>query len=362
MPSIQVRGIKTYRSKGRLYHYHRATGVRIDIDILATPEQFLARVRELDGIAAAGAVPTVEKPLAHTLGDLFDAWQRSEEWKTLKVQTRATYERAIDPKTGALTSVRARPLGEFTPPFIVGMRDAVAKKRKRWMANYSVKVLRLAFSWGRIHGWCQSNPAQGVPLLPRPSEAPERNRAWSPEEFAIVWQRASPRLQRALALAQYAGMRVGDIVSVQWSSWDGEYLAFRQSKTGQLVQVRAPKPLRDELGNGVREGAHILVNDQGQPYTRDGLQSNLWRLIKSLVAAGLVEPGLCFHGLRHSLGTALYDLGLDREARKAALGHTSDAASMVYERGGNRRAASDRAFNAFDEHLATYKAKTKNAK
>jgi integrase len=75
-----------------------------------------------------------------------------------------------------------------------------------------------------------------------------------------------------------------------------------------------------------------------------------------------VKPGLCFHGLRHSLGTTLYDLGLDREARKAALGHTSDAASMVYERGGNRRAASDRAFAAFDVHLATYTDKIKNAK
>ena len=75
-----------------------------------------------------------------------------------------------------------------------------------------------------------------------------------------------------------------------------------------------------------------------------------------------MKPGLCFHGLRHSLGTTLYDLGLDREARKAALGHTSDAASMVYERGGNRRAASDRAFAAFDVHLATYTDKIKNAK
>jgi hypothetical protein len=32
-----------------------------------------------------------------------------------------------------------------------------------------------------------------------------------------------------------------------------------------------------------------------------------------------VKPGLCFHGLGHALGAALYDLGLDHEARKAAL-------------------------------------------
>ena len=75
----------------------------------------------------------------------------------------------------------------------------------------------------------------------------------------------------------------------------------------------------------------------------------------------MVKPGLCFHGLRHSLGTTLFDLGLDRDARKAALGHRSDAASIVYERGGNRRAASDRAFAALDDHLSSIH-KGKNAK
>jgi integrase len=157
-------------------------------------------------------------------------------------------------------------------------------------------------------------------------------------------------------------MRVGDIISVEWSAWDGEYLKFCQSKTGQIVHIRAPRPLRDELSMAQRKGIHIVVNGQGQPYTRDGLQTNLWKLVRGLAAEGLVKPGLCFHGLRHSLGTTLYDLGLDREARKAALGHTSDAASMMYERGGNRRAASDRAFAAFDVHLATYTDKIKRTR
>jgi integrase len=69
----------------------------------------------------------------------------------------------------------------------------------------------------------------------------------------------------------------------------------------------------------------------------------------------------CFHGLRHSLGATLFDLGLDRDARRAALGHRSDAASSVYERGGNRRAAGDRAFAAYDNDLASIHS-SKNAK
>jgi integrase len=362
MTSIRVRGIKTYHSKGRLYHYHRATGLRIDINIEAEPERFLARVRELEGIAAGMPMAARQPSRDETLGGLFYAWRQSQEWKVLKPQTRRSYERVTDPMTGTLAKARARPIVEFTPPFVVNLRDAIAKKRRRWLANYTIKVLRLAFSWGRIHGWCATNPAQGVPLLAKPADAPERNRPWRLEEFEIVREHSSPQLQLALSLALYAGMRVGDVIAIEWSSWDGEYLSFRQSKTGQLVQVRAPMPLREQLVNAKREGTHILVNKSGQPYTRDGLQANLWKLVKALASKGLVGPGLCFHGLRHSLGTALYDLGLDREARKAALGHTSDAASMVYERGGDRRAASDRAFNALDAHLANTVGKAKNAK
>jgi hypothetical protein len=122
----------------------------------------------------------------------------------------------------------------------------------------------------------------------------------------------------------------------------------------------APPP-RNELNNADREGEQIVVNNEGRPYTRDGLQTILWNLVKKLEREGRVKPGLCFHGLRHSLGAALYDLGLDREARKAALGHRSDAASAVYERDGNRLAASDRAFAALDKHLAAGAARDESA-
>ena len=116
--------------------------------------------------------------------------------------------------------------------------------------------------------------------------------------------------------------------------------------------MRVPEILRQELLAAPKRGPQILTNHEGKPYTRDGLQSVLWQLTRRLEYLGLVQPGLCFHGLRHSLGATLYDLGIDREARKAALGHKSDTASAVYERDGDRRAASDRAFLALQRHLA----------
>src|SRR4029077_4267534 len=94
----------------------------------------------------------------------------------------------------------------------------------------------------------------------------------------------SLRLKRALRLARCAGMRIRDIVSGTWSCWDGEHLTFRQSKTGLIVSIHAPAPLRDELRNTPREGENILVNERGDAYTRDGLQTNLWKVVKALVA------------------------------------------------------------------------------
>jgi hypothetical protein len=67
------------------------------------------------------------------------------------------------------------------------------------------------------------------------------------------------------ALAYYAGMRVGDVGTVQWTAWDGEVFAWRQSKTGYLVHVRAAEPLRDELNTGERRGDRVVVNLEGQP-------------------------------------------------------------------------------------------------
>jgi integrase len=76
------------------------------------------------------------------------------------------------------------------------------------------------------------------------------------------------------------------------------------------------------------------------------------KLAAQLASEKKVKPGLNIHGLRHSLGKELYDLGLEREARKAVMAHESDAASKVYERDGDRSKQADRAVRALNrQHL-----------
>jgi integrase len=72
------------------------------------------------------------------------------------------------------------------------------------------------------------------------------------------------------------------------------------------------------------------------------------KLATELATKKKVKPGLNIHGLRHSLGKELYDLGLEREARKAVMAHESDAASKVYDRDGDRSKQADRAVCALN--------------
>ena len=153
MTSISVKGIRTQTVKGKVYRYHRRTKVRIEIDPEAFPVEFLARVRELDDMAGGVPKPEVQKRRGDTLGDMLDAWVASEEWAALKLQSRYSYERVIAPKTGFIAKVRGRRVAEFTTPFVIDIRDAIKKKHKLWAANYTVKVLRVAFGWGRLRGW-----------------------------------------------------------------------------------------------------------------------------------------------------------------------------------------------------------------
>lgn len=109
--------------------------------------------------------------------------------------------------------------------------------------------------------------------------------------------------------------------------------------------MRAPDPLLRLLGELPPNAAAktLVTNEAGEPYTEDGLRTMIHRLATELVKEGKVKPGLNIHRLRHSLGSEPYDLGIEKEARKRMMAHERDAASTIYERGGDGGKQADRA-------------------
>lgn len=322
---IAVPGVKVYRARGNLYAYHRATGTRIRAEIGTAA--FLAEIERLNGRALA------EKPKGGTLGALIAGYRASPEYTELAPRTRADYGKVFD----YLKPLDADPLSSFTSSTMLKIRDAAFKKHKRRFANYTVAVLSVLFRWGSIREMVATNIASAVPKLRRPHGAPRANRAWSDAECETVLQAATGGLRVVIALGMFAAMREGDAIRAARSWYDGEWIRWSQGKTGNPVELPVDSRLKAILDELPDDRIILAIGERGRSYTLEGFRTVFFRLIKSLEAAGRVEPGLTFHGLRHTAGKTLAELGADPRMIGVLLGHKTLQMAALYSDEADRK-------------------------
>jgi integrase len=378
MATIWLKGVKRYVSKKRTFYYLRASGERIvdaltgkPIDPETEPEKFATRLREMKDKLAALPAPQAR---AGTLLGVIEEWRGipgtdgrpkrdpSPEWQALATATRKSYERMIDPKKGYIRRALNIELDRILlqaldTPNVVKIRNKVAKKFGFWTGNYAVKVLSTMFKFGKLYGHMTANPAKDVPALDRPEELEPQHRPWSDAEFKAMLSGARERgwdgVVLALGLGRYAGWPMGDIVHQPPSVWQRPRLVYIRRKTRKrkkVTNVQAPDALIeiiDEIDPDM-EAESLVTNTAGDSYTEDGMRTMINKLCRELAEERKVQHGLNIHGLRHSLGSELYDLGLEREARKKFMAHESDEASKVYERGGNPSKHADKVARALN--------------
>lgn len=374
MTTIRLPGVKSYESKGRTFYYFRKTGERITdpvdgrpLDPVTDLAAFSARLQEMR--TALVALPAAAEAKAATLEDLVVHWcgdpgkhgrpkrEPSLDWLRLKPATRKSYWRVIDPEDGHLRRALRKPLSRvplhlIRTPFVVGLQEKVARHAGWWFGNYTVKVLRPLFKWAKLRGHMTDNPAKDIPMLERPEDLPDQHRGWAAYEYTAMLEGALDRgwdgIAMAFGLARWAGWATGDICNQPPEAWQDPRITFVRRKTRKKKRVTdmlAPQPLLELMRelDPDPDAPALVTNEQGEAYTEDGLRSMVWRLCTELVDEGKVKPGLTIHGLRHSLGKQLYDLGIEKEGRKAVMSHKSDQAAAVYERDGDRSARADAA-------------------
>src|SRR5262249_41724903 len=150
-------GVKIYRSKGRTYCYHRATGRRILAEI-GSPA-FFAELSALDQLKHKYT------PFKGTLGSLLASYRACDTFERLAPRTQADYRRMMD----WLAPLDGMPLAEITPPLARQLRDKAYKSGGYRFANYVLSVLSAALSWGAEMGHITENPIRGrIRKAPRP--------------------------------------------------------------------------------------------------------------------------------------------------------------------------------------------------
>ena len=325
---VRLRGVKRVRAKGRLYHYHRASGTRL----MAPPgtAEFAAELAAAARAHAEGAARQAIRP--GTLEALVLAYKSGPEFAALAPRTRRDYDGVF----AWLRPIGATPLHLIDPPLVMGIRDKAFAAHRRRFANRTLAVLRLLFGWGLPRGLVDGNPAAGLPKIRRPAGTPTANRPWTAAELAAVMAAAPPHLRLAVAIGAWTAMREGDMLRLPWSAWDGRALRWRQSKTGREVVVAAHPALRAILDAAPRRAVVVVATSAGRAFSESGFRASFFKLLRRLRDAGTIGPGLTFHGLRHTLATRLADGGADTRDIMAVTGHATDSEVARYTAAADR--------------------------
>lgn len=355
------KGLKRVRAKladgtVRVYWYHRATDTRLKHD----PEtaEGLLEVKRLDDKAAADK--TALEARTGSYAALWEAYtaKDSPEWCNLKPRTRSDYQKVRD----WLGKAADKPVNTLTPQAVLALRDKAFRQKKRRFANYVVQVLSLTLNWGIPRGLCATNTAAEIASISRPKTARNVNRPWTMAEVEAFGAAAPRQLLVPWMLGLWAGMSEGDAISVTWSGYNGFELGWHRGKTG--VESAAPvsgpfKTLLDDARHKRGLAVQIAVNAYGQPWTESGFRASFFKLIRKLVAAGAMQEGCTFHGLRHTIATIARDDGQSDFRVAAAIGDTSTAMAAIYGRDADRMTAQSEVLTTVQKRLGNIDWKTR---
>jgi integrase len=292
--------------------------------------------RERAAILAGLRDGSVRAPDGATVDALFADFQQS---RNLAERTRK-HERHLFGRH--LAPLHARRAQDVTAAELAGLMRRLRESYSPWTCVAVHRLIRGTFALAVRRGVLTRSPADGL----APSEIPRQTNARSVEVLdaetvaQLVGAGTSERWRAALALAGFAGLRLGEIRALTWADVDLEAgtLAVRRS----MLPDGTVKPPKTEAGNRT---APILPELRRQlvawrlrsPHTRPGdpvvctaeggsvQERNIRRALDDAKsAAGLTETKgrLSMHSLRHSWASALATGGLAATTLARVTGHS----------------------------------------
>ena len=187
-----------------------------------------------------------------TVNDLTKSYINSLEHSRLGIKTRSDYayylKQWYQDRTAGQVLLHTR-LGSLTTPMCQQIYDTHAGNSVS-LANHSLAVYRLLFSYAIRNGFCIFNPFTNVK---RQTDRPRRT-VWTKEHIKAFMATAFSKYEwRSIGLIVYtaycAAQRLGDMRMLTWDSYDINtgVLSLEQSKRRARVAIPLPKDLQEML-------------------------------------------------------------------------------------------------------------------
>jgi len=327
MAKVPIKGIKVYWSGAKRYAYHRPTKTPLKAPY-GTP-QFFAELAEIERKyqVSRGQAATA-KP--GTWGTLVVQY-KEHRLPQLAKRTQADYHKILD----WLSALDGMPLSDWSRGFAIKLRDKAFKQHGRRFANYVISVVQAVFSWGLERDYVTKHPVQNVKAIERPKDMKRANRPWARSEWGVVIAEAPKHLLAPILLCGVLGWREGEAINRPRNDYDREKKLIKRvsAKSGKLVRTPVPAMISDALDALFpHDAVTLLVNSRKMPWTEDGFRSSAFKFLHRLEADGKVDAGLTVHGLRHTCGTLMRELGFDKDTIADMLGQEDAGMAEWYAR------------------------------
>jgi integrase len=278
-------------------------------------------------------------PVAHgkTMANVIDRYERTPEFSNLAQRTKDDYLKHL--------AFLKEKLGKLEPKnierhHVIQWRDTWAKKSPH-TANYRLRILRIVLERAIDFGLLPTggNSAKGVPEV---KYEKKQRQAWTDELVSKARQHAESRTALLFELLLGTGQRIGDVLNMKWSDFDGEAISVRQSKTKASLWIPAPKMLLGALESAPRRSVFILTNHAGTgPWSYRGAADAMMKLRKKIGA-----EAYDIHSLRYTATAELAQVGLDDNQIMAITGHKTHRMVQLYAGPARQRAHARAALKA----------------
>lgn len=245
-------------------------------------------------------------PAPQTVGWLIAEYERSPEFAKLSPATKKLYQHALK----LLDPIRHQSQADIRSKHIRAIRNS--HQDRPGLANAFVSAAGALFSWALKNELREDfNPVSKVERLKLKERGP-----WPEEAIQAAEAAFTGGILTAFLLGLHTGQRRGDIISLRWSAYDGQFINLTQQKTQEPLTIPVAPPLKAHLDQLTRSGLYIVSREGGAPFTEGGFES-AWR--RAVAAIG--HPKLLFHSLRHTTATRLAESGCSVFQIAAITGH-----------------------------------------
>jgi len=253
-----------------------------------------------------------------TIEELIEAFTAAPEYTRLGVKTKRDYRLWLDRITERFGDA---PLAAFEA---IEMRGVILDWRDQWAhqprtADKATGTLATLLAWAANRGALRYNPAAGIAKL---HKADRSDLVWEQSHWQAFKDAPAPLL-RAMRLAALTGLRLGDLVALDWAHVGDHSIIVTTAKKGVRAVVPIYPDLRAALGDR-GEGA-VLRSSKGTAWTEDGLKTAFQRA----KPAGF---GRRFHDLRGTFVTGLCLLDFTDEQIARIIGWSAKRVAEVRSR------------------------------